>query len=129
MSKSLIILRGLPGSGKNTFAELFGAPICCADDYLYINGEYVWTTMRVARAHMLCQEKCEQLLKSGEPTVVVANTNVRERDVAGYTKMGKHYGYKVFSIIVENRHGGQNEHGVPNEKLKDMEKNFSVKLS
>jgi len=129
MTKSLIIVRGLPGSGKNTFANLFGAPICCADDYLYINGEYVWTPQRVSRAHMICQSKCEDLLKKGESIVIVANTNIKERDVNGYTKLGKQYGYTVFSIIVENRHGGQNEHGVPDEMIANMAKNFSVKLS
>jgi predicted kinase len=78
---------------------------------------------------MLCQAKCEKLMDEGAPVIVVANTNVRERDVNGYTKMGKQHGYTVFSIIVENRHGGQNEHGVPDEMIANMAKNFSVKLS
>jgi len=34
----------------------------------------------------------------------------------------------VFSIIVENRHGGVNEHGVPEDKLKMMKNRFEVRL-
>ena len=37
-------------------------------------------------------------------------------------------GYRVFSIIVENRHGGVNEHGVPAEKLEQMKNRFQIKL-
>ena len=34
----------------------------------------------------------------------------------------------VFSIIVENRHGGVNQHGVPMDKLEQMKNRFEVKL-
>jgi len=34
----------------------------------------------------------------------------------------------VFSIIVENRHNGWNEHGVPQEKLEQMKTRFEIKL-
>jgi hypothetical protein len=45
-----------------------------------------------------------------------------------YFGLANQYGYKVFSIIVENRHGGVNEHGVPADKLKQMEERFEIKL-
>lgn len=129
MKRSLIVIRGLPGSGKNTFAELFNAPVCCADDYLYNeDGEYIWTVPRVQRAHMICQSKCKRLLQDGEPLVFVANTNIKARDVKGYTKMGDQYGYKVFSIIVENRTNNKNVHNVPDETVEKMRKNFHISL-
>ena len=37
-------------------------------------------------------------------------------------------GIKLFSLIVENRHGGVNEHGVPEDKLEIMKNRFEVKL-
>jgi len=129
MEKSLIVLRGLPGSGKSTVAKLFNAPICCADDYVYVNGEYMWTPQRAARAHILCQAKCESLMKKNESIIVIANTNVKARDSRAYTILAEQFGYTVFSLVVENRHGGTNDHGVTPEKLKDMEQNFSVKLT
>jgi hypothetical protein len=33
-----------------------------------------------------------------------------------------------YSIIVENRHGGVNEHGVPSDKLEQMKNRFNIKL-
>jgi hypothetical protein len=45
-----------------------------------------------------------------------------------YYELADKYGYTVFSLIVENRHGGVNEHGVPKEKLEQMKNRFEVKL-
>jgi hypothetical protein len=45
-----------------------------------------------------------------------------------YFEMAKEWGYTVFSIIVENRHGGVNEHGVPEDKLEIMKNRFEVNL-
>jgi hypothetical protein len=45
-----------------------------------------------------------------------------------YIEMAKEWGYTVFSIIVENRHGGVNEHGVPEDKLEIMKNRFEVRL-
>jgi hypothetical protein len=36
--------------------------------------------------------------------------------------------YKVVSLILENRHGSQNVHGVPDEKLQIMKDRFQIKL-
>jgi len=126
--KSLVILRGLPGSGKSTLAKLFNAPICCADDYLYVNGKYVWTQPGVIKAHALCEEKCKRLMISQEPLIIIANMCVKPRDMRPYTKLAEEFGYRVFSVIVENRHEGKNEHNVSEEMLKNIAERFQIKL-
>jgi hypothetical protein len=45
-----------------------------------------------------------------------------------YFQMANTFDYKVFSIIVENRHGGVNQHGVPEDKVQIMKDRFEVKL-
>jgi hypothetical protein len=45
-----------------------------------------------------------------------------------YYEMAETYGYKVFSIIVENRHGGINQHNVPEEVLNSMKNRFEIQL-
>jgi hypothetical protein len=45
-----------------------------------------------------------------------------------YYQLANQYDYRVFSIIVENRHGGKNLHGVPEDKLQIMKDRFEVKL-
>lgn len=45
-----------------------------------------------------------------------------------YLDMAEIYGYRVVSLVVENRHGNSSVHGVPEETMKKMEDRFSIKL-
>jgi hypothetical protein len=60
--------------------------------------------------------------------IVVSNTFTQEWEMEKYYELAEEYGYKIFSIIVENRHGGINQHGVPAEKLEQMKNRFEIKL-
>jgi hypothetical protein len=42
--------------------------------------------------------------------------------------MAEYFGYRVYSLVVENRHGGVNEHGVPEDKLEIMKNRFEISL-
>jgi plasmid replication initiation protein len=59
---------------------------------------------------------------------VVSNTFTQEWEMEAYYQLAAKYGYQVFSIIVENRHNGVNEHGVPEEKIEQMRNRFEIKL-
>lgn len=130
MKKVLIILRGIPGCGKTTFAEIISPKdnICTADDYHMFGGVYIWKPENIHGAHNRCKIKAEKLMKDGETPVVIANTNTTENELLPYVEMGKKYGYQVFSIIVENRHGGVNTHDVPEETINKMKQRFNIKL-
>jgi hypothetical protein len=45
-----------------------------------------------------------------------------------YFELANKYGYLVHSIIVENRHGGKNEHAVPEDKIEIMRNRFEISL-
>jgi 50S ribosomal subunit-associated GTPase HflX len=60
--------------------------------------------------------------------IVVSNTFTQEWEMEPYFELAKTYGYKVFSIIIENRHKGTNVHGVPEDKLEQMKNRFEIKL-
>ena len=45
-----------------------------------------------------------------------------------YYNLATKYGYKIFSIIVENRHGGINIHNVPDEIIDKMKNRFEISL-
>lgn len=125
----LIILRGLPGSGKTSFANLLNVKaICCADDWHYRGGEYRWDFDNVGKAHNWCQKKCERFMKINTPKVIVANTNTTEKEMEPYYNLAEKYGYKVFSVIVENRHGGANIHDVPHTTIEKMKNRFHISL-
>jgi hypothetical protein len=42
--------------------------------------------------------------------------------------MSEEKGYLVFSLIVENRHSGDNIHGVPSESIERMKNRFEIQL-
>ena len=130
--KELFLLRGLPGSGKSTLAKmLVGDKDYChkeADMYFVDgDGNYKFDVTSLRDAHTWCQEEVEFLMKY-EHKVVVSNTFTQEWEMLPYYDLAKKYGYRVHSLIVENRHGGINEHGVPEDKLKLMKNRFEVKL-
>jgi hypothetical protein len=60
--------------------------------------------------------------------IAVSNTFTQEWEMEPYFEMAKRHGYKVFSIVVENRHGGTNVHEVPEEKVEQMKNRFELKL-
>ena len=130
MEKILIILRGCPGSGKSTFAQLLVnvEHICTADDYFIKDGKYEWKPENIGKAHLWCQEKCRRLMAVGMPRIVVANTATTKKELKPYYDLATGYGYKVFSIIVENRHEGKNIHNVPELSIKNMVERFDIKL-
>jgi len=130
LEKVLIILRGVPGCGKSTFAEILGSisNICTADDYHMKDGKYDWKPENVKDAHSWCKDKADNLMRSGESPVVIANTSTTEWELQPYYDMSKEHGYTIFSIIVENRHDGVSSHDVPEETLEKMKNRFDVKL-
>jgi predicted kinase len=129
MEKILIILRGLPGSGKSSFAELLGTKaICCADDYVTRNGVYNWKPETIGASHDWCQRKCRRFMKKQAERIVVANTSTSARELKPYMDLARQFGYKVFSVVVENRHGGVNVHNVPDATLEKMKERLITNI-
>jgi predicted kinase len=135
--KILTLVRGLPGSGKSTFANTITNKfsICEADKFFYDKeGNYNFDGSKLREAHKWCREQVEIRMKDNQineqfyPHIVVSNTFTQQWEMDIYFGLANQYGYKVFSIIVENRHGGVNQHGVPADKLKQMEERFEIKL-
>lgn len=131
--KELFLLRGLPGSGKSTLAKmLVGDKNYChkeADMYFVDRvGNYNFNPSQLKDAHKWCQDEIEFAMKYDHSPVVVSNTFTQEWEMQSYYELAEKYGYRVHSLIVENRHGGVNEHGVPEDKLEIMKKRFEMKL-
>ncbi|HPC09524.1 MAG TPA: AAA family ATPase [archaeon] len=128
MKKTLIICRGLPGSGKTTFSKLIGKAICSADDYFMHNGEYCWDKEKIYDAHAWCIKKCERFMKINALKIIIANTNTTTKEMQPYIELANIYGYDIFTIIVENRHKGKNIHDVPEETIEKMKNRFEIVL-
>ena len=126
--KELFLLRGLPGSGKSTLAESLGGSHMESDKYFTYEGKYEFDVTKLKDAHDWCQNAVKVFMENKNKRVVVSNTFTQEWEMTHYFELAEKYGYRVHSLIVENRHGGVNEHGVPEDKLKLMKKRFEMKL-
>ena len=137
--RELFLVRGICGSGKSTLAKSIGGTHLEADMYFMEDGGYQFDITRLKDAHQWCQDSVEEamtwdenpeieFLSAGVSKIVVSNTFTQEWEMQPYFDLAEKYGYKTYSLIVENRHGGVNEHGVPEDKLGLMKKRFEVKL-
>lgn len=132
--KTLYLIRGVPGSGKSTFAMQlweFGVVdrVIEADQYFTDDsGEnYNFDATKLGAAHAECQRKTVNALIEGF-NVAVSNTSTTEKEVEVYRKIAFECGAVFVSIVVENRHGGKNTHNVPEDKINQMKQRFSIKL-
>jgi predicted kinase len=132
--KELFLLRGLPGSGKSTLAESLESVFCYETDKYFENGvgEYNFDPSKLKQAHQWCQDRVEKVMNApnGFPPlrIVVSNTFTQAWEMEPYYDLAKKYGYRVYSLVVENRHGGENVHNVPREKIEEMARRFNVKI-
>jgi hypothetical protein len=133
--KKIIILRSVSSAGKSTFANYIASldpttVICCADDYFYIDGEYRFDSSKLGVAHGACKEKFKKAIDNNVKTIIIANTNTKEKEFAYYEEYAKGTGYMVISLVIEKRHENKNSHNVPQETLDKQELNIrnSLKL-
>ena len=132
--KSLFLLRGLPGAGKSTLAKEIGGAHFEADMFFMENGEYKFDVTKLKDAHAWCQNQVNIAMTLNHTTgvnekIIVSNTFTQEWEMEAYYKLAETWGYTVFSLIVENRHNGENSHGVPDDKLLLMEQRFEFQLT
>jgi predicted kinase len=133
--KNLYLLRGIPGAGKSTLAKQLGDSHFETDTFFMVEGEYKFDPTKLRKAHEWCQSQIELAMINNHVTagldnsdIVVSNTFTQAWEMDAYNELAKQYGYRVFSIIVENRHGGVNQHNVPEDKLQMMKERFEFSI-
>lgn len=122
-SLKLILIRGLSGSGKSTYAKKLMAedPNLShyeADMYFHdAEGKYAFNPKFLPKAHAWCKDQTEKDLRNGK-SVIVSNTFTQKWEIAPYIELGKQYGATV--IIKKATGPYKNVHGVPDDAVSKM---------
>jgi len=115
----LLIVRGLPGSGKSTFARKLRQSVHMEADMYFTNkmGEYKYNPASLGKAHNWCQAKVFFYLKIGDD-VVVSNTFTRIWEMQEYIDYCVANGHTFNVVTCEGDYGSV--HGVPEDAIQRM---------
>lgn len=117
----LVIIRGLPGSGKTTIAKTqFPNFVNYEADMFFIDesGNYNFDKTRLQDAHNWCIESARKALGEGKD-VVVSNTFTRLYEIQPYVNMAIEFNIPIQVICANGNY--KNAHNVPEEFISIME--------
>lgn len=112
--KKLIVMQGIPGSGKSTmaskifqdFLEAGGgkvdAMIFSTDDYWYDeNKVYRYDPAAAVQAHRWNQRRVVQAMQDDVDLIIIDNTNIQKWQAAIYFTLADIYGYEKSVVSVQ----------------------------
>ena len=135
MSKTLYIIRGLPGSGKSTLGDRLATTTrkynsytkswgqthsYSADDWFTFKstGRYVFIPEELPQAHEDCQSRVRGAMMSDVDEISVCNTFTQAWEAKPYVKLCEQYGYTPVVLECQSQFG--NVHDSPQEKINEM---------
>lgn len=117
MTRILYVMQGVPGSGKSVIAGMIrdaenregafgrnGDPaviISTDDERLEADGSYTFDAADNSRFHRLTQQKCAKLMASGQPVIIVDNTNIEHWQALPYLVLAAVWDYVVQVVSVD----------------------------
>ncbi|XP_073954881.1 uncharacterized protein [Choristoneura fumiferana] len=146
-SRTLILMRGVPGSGKSYLAKqllltmcpesLFETHILSTDDFFYdAKGVYRHERTRLSEAHYWNQNRAIQAMRQGISPIFIDNTNVEIWEMQPYVREGINNGY-IIEVLEPNTAWAKsahllaekNTHKVPLGSIRRMLDNYQNGVS
>jgi predicted kinase len=119
MSDILYIIRGLPGSGKSTFARSLNLSHHYEADMWFdkfMDGGF--DPSKLGEAHGWCQQSADKAMAEGKEDVVVSNTFTQHWEMQPYKDMASKHGYQV--KVLKAVGTWESIHGVPESAITTM---------
>lgn len=123
--QQLILIRGLPGSGKTTLAMSLNDCFAHyeADMFFETEDGYNFIPSKIKHAHEWCQRMAKSALDHGVNTVV-ANTFTTKAELQPYIDMAEERG--IIPLIVECKGEWRSVHSVPARTIIKMEERWET---
>ncbi|NXG61703.1 N4BP2 protein, partial [Hemiprocne comata] len=137
----LVLLRGVPGSGKSYLARTFlednpGGIILSTDDYFYKHGQYHYNPDCLGEAHEWNRKRAKEAFEMRISPIIIDNTNIQAWEMKPYVTLAQQFKYKVMfrepdtwwkfkPKELERR----NVHGVSKEKIRRMLERYEFCLT
>ncbi len=96
--KTLIICRGIPGSGKSFEARHLAGPngiILSTDDYWMIDGKYNFNPAKIKEAHEWNKVRARESMAIGLGPIFIDNTNTVKKEWYPYYQIAQNNKYIV----------------------------------
>lgn len=144
--KVMVLMRGLPGSGKSSLAINFlhhclGSVnrdefIFSTDDYFHNSGQYVYAPSKLEEAHGWNQRRCFANMKRGVSPIIIDNTNLKMWEMKVYCVMGVKFGYIIEILepttpwaLQPDILSTKNSHGVDKRKIREMMERYQRNIT
>jgi len=129
--RDVIIVRGLPGSGKTIYAKTswYGVLLIEGDQYYMTgDGRYMFGTGMLKNSTEYTRVMLSTALSLGIKCVVVTLTSPDGSSAKSLAKIARAFGYHVIHrwIDFDNGNTNQNRHNVPKEVIDSMKQNWKA---
>ena len=139
MMRMLVIVCGLPGSGKSHLAASIITDLQAlgvralnfeADQFMIKDGRYFFEPERLAEVHWHCRTSVEDGMKNNAFCIIVSNTSTREWERDVYRRLAREYHYQIRTIdlfdggLTDEQLAARNAHGVPMLTIQAMRERY-----